>query len=542
MADDWLTDGADEGGGGGGGGDDDWLTAGADEDEAGGDWLQEKGYRSARVRYGSPCGAAVPLGRTYWCEQSQRLISERCTVTEIDSFLSPDCHKIYDLEEAQMWENKSLNSFECPRCPCTLGAMADSDGATYYLWCSFCRWDSRALIIEQLGNEPFVDKAPDQLILRLMKLEKEVGGGDVMNKLVANFQRDAARGGGAGAGGAADGAAAEQRRQAGLQEQWGLEDLRAKLEGKGALTAAEQAEQELRRVFDETSADGSSVDRAGVSAIRAAMRECDLTPAELDAAMGDMGAEPGGSVGFERLSEWWRRSTAPERGPTTEEILLADAQRFRERVGAEPMDSAPLAQRFTQPSVQPELVRQLVPRRKALIPRMLRRSIYSDRIVVKPSPASEAAGLKAEDIGRSFELLELGLEHVPQVYVAELPDAEAVTQQPTPLQLTVTNPLDTECTLRLCDASLAPAPLEAEPGDTPPGKHKGGEPLNARVTWADGQDFAELKIAPKPVDLGGYGDADAGDAADTSGCVVVRNGNRVRALRPAAAGRLSRAH
>ena len=82
------------------------------------------------------------------------------------------------------------------------------------------------------------------------------------------------------------------------------------------------------------------------------MGERDLTPAELDAAMGDMGAEPGGAVGLERLSEWWRRSTAPERGPTTEEILLADAQRFSERVGAEPMDSAPLAQRFKNRAVR----------------------------------------------------------------------------------------------------------------------------------------------------------------------------------------------
>ena len=84
-------------------------------------------------------------------------------------------------------------------------------------------------------------------------------------------------------------------------------------------------------------------------------------------AIGFKGGVELGAVGLERLSEWWRRSTAPERGPTTEEILLADAQRYSERVGAEPMDSAPLAQRFTQPSVQPELVRQLVPRRKALI-------------------------------------------------------------------------------------------------------------------------------------------------------------------------------
>ncbi len=76
--DDWLTDGvaaeskdapsAQEvtggGGGGGGGEEDDWLASSVE-------------YNAAEVLYGSPCGFAVPLGYTYWCEQSQRLISEQ---------------------------------------------------------------------------------------------------------------------------------------------------------------------------------------------------------------------------------------------------------------------------------------------------------------------------------------------------------------------------------------------------------------------------------------------------------------------------------
>ena len=91
MADDWLTAGEPEA-------DDDWLTDGVapksgkeppsaePETGAGGgggdgddeDWLASSvEYTAAEVLYGSPCGFAVPLGHTYWCDQSQRLISEQ---------------------------------------------------------------------------------------------------------------------------------------------------------------------------------------------------------------------------------------------------------------------------------------------------------------------------------------------------------------------------------------------------------------------------------------------------------------------------------
>ena len=147
MADDWLTAGEPEA-------DDDWLTdgvaaeskdapsaeaeaaagGGGDDDE---DWLASSvEYTAAEVLYGSPCGFAVPLGHTYWCEQSQRLISEQvrsetpvyfesiqrsrsndlfaqCTTKEIDSFLSPDCNQIYVVEQAEMFENKCAAAARC---------------------------------------------------------------------------------------------------------------------------------------------------------------------------------------------------------------------------------------------------------------------------------------------------------------------------------------------------------------------------------------------------------------------------------------------
>lgn len=120
--------------------------------------LLQLAFTDAKVLYGSPCGHAVPLEDAYWCEDSQLIIGEQvrqqlncvpirivpncefmrqCTTKELDSFLSPDCHHIYDLQQAEMFQNKyhfrlflypkswlslsmcafrSLNSFECPRC------------------------------------------------------------------------------------------------------------------------------------------------------------------------------------------------------------------------------------------------------------------------------------------------------------------------------------------------------------------------------------------------------------------------------------------
>lgn len=120
MGDDWLTAGDDEPEPAriAAAGADDWLSAGADMEptagtaEGGGksddDWLASDSveFKTAEVLYGSPCGFAVPLGHTYWCEQSRRLISEQCTAKEIDSFLSPDCNQIYGVEQAEMFENK----------------------------------------------------------------------------------------------------------------------------------------------------------------------------------------------------------------------------------------------------------------------------------------------------------------------------------------------------------------------------------------------------------------------------------------------------
>ena len=324
------------------------------------------------------------------------------------------------------------------------------------------------------------------------------------------------------------------------QEKWGLDELEAKLGGTGP-TPAETEEQQLQELFDEMSADGSSVDKEGVASIRKEMGlDKALQAAEMEEAMKEMGAD-NGMVGFQQVLDWWR-STSAQRGPALEDILIVDAQRYSERMGADPALSAPLVQRFTQPSVQPELVRELLPRRKPLIPRMARRSIYSERIVVKPADSGDGSGAKSmkDETERKFDLLELGLEHVPQFYVAEMPDAEEMATRPTPLQLTVTNPLDVACTLRFCDASvaaglLADSPDEDDsPGDTLPGKHKAlGDVevgVNAQITMVDGNEFSELTVAPKPLgDIGSAAGEDGDAPEDEPSCVVIRNGNRVSA-------------
>ena len=173
------------------------------------------------------CGVGVFLPSCFCLDLWLRpTVRAQCTAKEIDSFLSPDCNQIYGVEQAEMFENKcgsrclacvrqgepgrvpellssercvalrcgnrSLNSFECPQCPCTLTTMSEEGLVRtqapapglrrescwsvltaarvcchtqgFYLWCSFCRWDSTSLVIEQLGNQPFVDEKPDQLI------------------------------------------------------------------------------------------------------------------------------------------------------------------------------------------------------------------------------------------------------------------------------------------------------------------------------------------------------------------------------------------
>ena len=45
------------------------------------DWpllpLAQLKFTGAKILYGSPCGLAVPLEETYWCEDSQMIIGEQ---------------------------------------------------------------------------------------------------------------------------------------------------------------------------------------------------------------------------------------------------------------------------------------------------------------------------------------------------------------------------------------------------------------------------------------------------------------------------------
>ena len=84
-----------------------------------------------------------------------------------------------------------------------------------------------------------------------------------------------------------------------------------------------------------------------------------------------------------------------------------------------------------------------------------------------------------DETERKFDLLELGLDNVPQFYVAEMPDAEEIATRPTPLILTV-----------------APKPL--------------GELGSAAADPESSSDAAEGEPS----------------------CVVIRNGNRVRRSSP----------
>jgi hypothetical protein len=363
-----------------------------------------------------------------------------------------------------------------------------------------------------------------------MKLEKDMSGDADMKRLLSLS---------ASATGDATDRPAKRDVTAVAQEEWRISDLERKLEGSGP-TPAEQETQQLRELFDEMSSDGSSVDKEGIASIRKEMGEDKpLSDADMEVAMAEMGAADG-KVSFDQLVEWWRRTVASQKGPTLDEILLADAQRYQGKLSDDPARSAPLVQRLTQPRLQSELATHLLPRRKPLIPRMARRSKYSDRFVVKPADSGDSSGAKSmkDEIERKFDLLELGLEHVPQFCVAELPDADEIGTRPTPLQLTITNPLDVACTLRLCDGAVG-ARLAAESHDDidiAPGKHRAvgdvDAGINAEISMVDGNEFAELTVAPKPLGEVGSAPTDSdllGDGSEGEpSCVVIRNGNRVR--------------
>ena len=215
-------------------------------------------------------------------------------------------------------------------------------------------------------------------------------------------------------------------------------------------------------------------------------------------------------------------------------LLLQEVQHLNARVCASGAGSASLPQRCVNPAAQPQLVQQLLPRRKALIPRLCRRSAYSNRILVKPKQ-NEEGGTRKDSTERSFELLELGIEHVPQLCVAEMPDAEDMKRRPTPLMLTVTNPLPSKCTMRFRDCAIAAAQPEQSgnrllSGEPLPGGHRvandAAVTVNARLSMMDGKSFTDLIIDGTSTTDASVATAGSSEQEDSS-CVVLRSGNRV---------------
>jgi hypothetical protein len=333
---DWLTEGADDGSG-------DWLTEGADDvtpaeanqgDEF--DWLAAKvEFSAVRVLYGCPCGRAVPLPETYWCEDSRMVISEASTTKEIDSFLSPDCNQIYGVEQAEMFENKSLNSFECPRCGSTLCTVAQ-EGVGHYLSCGFCRWDSRSLDPAHFGGTPLVDEKADQLILRLMKLEKEVPADEEVKRLLKDMSAQTAK------------SLLHQQQQQQqrkrrnrhlntqqadeTQKAWGMEDLEKKLEGGSATKTPEEIEAQLLELFDEIDIDKSGkLNAEEISKLASSLGKT-LTTSELNEAIKTIDKDGDREVTYEEFRDWWLATTAQREAPSLQSLLLADVEAYNSRL------------------------------------------------------------------------------------------------------------------------------------------------------------------------------------------------------------------
>ena len=128
------------------------------------------------------------------------------------------------------------------------------------------------------------------------------------------------------------------------------------------------------------------------------------------------------------------------------------------------------------------------------------------------------------------------MEHAPRFYVAELPEAEEMKAAATPLMLTVTNPLEEECTIQLQDCAAVETKHGAEPSAEIPGSNSlptrhqsddGKIVSNGKITMPDGAAIGELKIGPKSAFGGDVGSLGTDIEEDSSGLVVVRIGNRV---------------
>lgn len=123
----------------------------------------------------------APLERVYWSVALRRVLTAEETALEIDFFVNPEDCTTSDREQAAMFGNRCLNSFQCPGCRSAVSVTRRGDEHVFF--CGFCCWDSLQLA------EPLRDAKPDRLILRMLDLEKQTPQARAIGPLVDRFQR-----------------------------------------------------------------------------------------------------------------------------------------------------------------------------------------------------------------------------------------------------------------------------------------------------------------------------------------------------------------
>lgn len=119
--------------------------------------------RVNRVQYvwDEGTGDRLPLCYLYFCKYCLDIRSAENLQHEVDSHFCPQSLDGVPTTEAALKKNKSANCWQCPACPFILATRAMSvvttdpedpskqiTKKTYYLVCSFCRWSSRDVEME----------------------------------------------------------------------------------------------------------------------------------------------------------------------------------------------------------------------------------------------------------------------------------------------------------------------------------------------------------------------------------------------------------
>jgi len=125
---------------------------------------------------------ALPLSHLYFCDGCSNVVSRLDLTEDIDSYYCPHCLENMPSSEAMLYGMRCSKCWACPVCSVNLTVVASSvaaDEKVFHIVCSYCRWSSR-------GWMEAVQ--PEQLLGKIVALERESVSRQRMNALVENFR------------------------------------------------------------------------------------------------------------------------------------------------------------------------------------------------------------------------------------------------------------------------------------------------------------------------------------------------------------------